>query len=60
MILAGDIGGTNTCLALFELKAGAIVSIAKATFASNNYANLEEIVGTFRQNCSLGSSSLGE
>jgi glucokinase len=48
MILAGDIGGTNTRLALFELNAGAIVSIAKATFTSNNYANLEEIVDKFR------------
>jgi glucokinase len=48
MILAGDIGGTNTRLALFELKAGAIVSIAKATFTSNNYPNLETIVGKFR------------
>ncbi len=48
MILAGDIGGTNTRLALFELEGKALTAFAEATFASREHANLEEIVNKFR------------
>ncbi len=48
MILAGDIGGTNTRLALFELNGGALAPIESATFPSGDYLNLEAIVSKFR------------
>lgn len=52
MILAGDIGGTHTRLALFEA-AGGLKSKAEKKYLSRNYASLEEIVRDF-----LGSQSV--
>ena len=46
MILAGDIGGTNTRLALYE-KARGSVRVAEGRFLSKNYPNLLSIVQTF-------------
>jgi glucokinase len=48
MILAGDIGGTNTRLALFEQQGQSLVSVVEETFPSRAHANLETIVSTFR------------
>jgi glucokinase len=48
MIFAGDIGGTNTRLALFEWREEALHSVVEETFASQDYPNLEAIVGKFR------------
>lgn len=56
MILAGDIGGTNTRLALFEPNGDALDPILvprgfaneSATFPSGDYPNLEAIVAKFR------------
>jgi glucokinase len=48
MILAGDIGGTNTRLALFEPHGGTLDPSESAIFPSGDYPNLEAIVSTFR------------
>lgn len=48
MILAGDIGGTKTNLALFEESAGGgLLKKEERTFASNDYAGLEAVVAEF-------------
>jgi glucokinase len=47
-ILAGDIGGTNTRLALFELNGNALDPIESTTFPSGDYPNLEAIIAKFR------------
>ena len=46
-ILAGDIGGTKTVLALFEISDGRPRRIREATFRSGEYASLEAIIGEF-------------
>src|ERR1043166_5310980 len=48
MILAGDIGGTKTVVALFE-EAGKdeLRLVRDATFPSKEHASLEEILATF-------------
>jgi glucokinase len=47
MILAGDIGGTNTRLALFTGEGERLHAVAEETFASREYANLETLVRRF-------------
>jgi glucokinase len=47
MLLAGDIGGTKTALAVFSAEAGSRVPHAQAEFPSASYANLEAIVRAF-------------
>lgn len=47
MLLAGDIGGTKTNLAVFTRESGWRVPIAEATFPSADYASLEEVVSGF-------------
>jgi glucokinase len=47
MLLAGDIGGTKTLLALYQPGSDARKPIAEAEFASSNYPGLEEMVGEF-------------
>ena len=47
MILAGDIGGTNTRLALFAAERGRLETAAEATYPSQNYSGLDEIVTEF-------------
>ncbi len=47
MILAGDIGGTNTRLALFAAEEGRLEAAAEATYPSRNYSSLDEIVTEF-------------
>lgn len=49
MILAGDIGGTKTNVAAFELRDGRLVAQAKASYPSRQHASLEEIVAAFLQ-----------
>jgi glucokinase len=44
MILAGDIGGTKTVLALFERSADGLRECASETFASAEHGSLEEIL----------------
>jgi len=47
MILAGDIGGTNTRLALFDVKAKRLKPIVEATFPSTGHQTLDEIIAGF-------------
>lgn len=47
MLLAGDIGGTKTELALFSPEQGAHHVLDKATFSSRAYSSLEAIVSEF-------------
>ncbi len=47
MILAGDIGGTNTRLAIFEQAGEGLKIVKKQTFPSREYVCLEEIIGKF-------------
>src|SRR5213593_1643421 len=47
MILAGDIGGTNTRLALFEIKDDRADLVVEQTFSSRAHKSLNEIVDAF-------------
>ena len=47
MILAGDVGGTNTRLAFFEQRAGKLQSIFEHIYPSHGHASLEDIVAEF-------------
>ncbi|MBL9122204.1 MAG: glucokinase [Planctomycetaceae bacterium] len=47
MILAGDIGGTKTNLAVFEIRDHSLAIVAQATFPSREHAGLEEIAKAF-------------
>jgi glucokinase len=47
MLLAGDIGGTKTVLAIFSSEAGPHAPIVEATFPSGRYGRLEAIVHEF-------------
>jgi len=47
MILAGDIGGTKTTLALFEWKTERVDAVREQTFASADYKALGEILDEF-------------
>jgi glucokinase len=46
-ILAGDIGGTKTVIALFESNSDGLESLAETTFESRAHASLEEILDQF-------------
>ncbi|MBM4121373.1 MAG: glucokinase [Nitrospira sp.] len=47
MILAGDIGGTKTNLALFDWTTERVEPVREQTFASADYKSLEEVVTEF-------------
>ncbi len=47
MILAGDIGGTKTVIALFEETAAGLRQLRDATFPSREHGSLEEILAIF-------------
>ncbi len=47
MLLAGDIGGTKTTLAVFSTANGPRRPLSEATFASDEYACLQDIVRAF-------------
>jgi glucokinase len=53
MLLAGDIGGTKTHLAVFSLDAGAYTPLAESTFRSANYVSLEAVVREFLSSIDL-------
>ncbi|QWF69842.1 glucokinase [Methylomonas paludis] len=51
MILAGDIGGTKTVLALIDTdSSGALISITEQTFASGEFAEFDDILELFLSN----------
>src|SRR5438034_480613 len=47
MILAGDIGGTKTNLALFDVRDGELKLLEQRSFKSNSYIGLEAILQEF-------------
>ncbi len=47
ILLAGDIGGTKTNLAIFSARAGLRAPLAEATFPSRDYPSLEAVVSEF-------------
>ncbi|HXT72447.1 MAG TPA: glucokinase [Candidatus Angelobacter sp.] len=47
MILAGDVGGTNTRLAFFEQRARKLQNLFEHIYPSHDYASLEDIVAEF-------------
>jgi glucokinase len=53
MLLAGDIGGTKTNLAIFSSEAGLRAPLAEATFPSADYASLEALAGEFLSQVNL-------
>ncbi len=61
MILAGDIGGTNTRLGLFTMERGPDDPIAQKKYQSQAYAGLEEIIRSFldEHQVSVNQASIG-
>lgn len=57
MILAGDIGGTHTRLALFTVEGERLTSVIEETFPSRAYSGLAEIVSQFMSAHKLSASS---
>ncbi len=53
MFVAGDIGGTKTNLAFFELHAPGTTPVYERTFASRDYATLEELINDFLASTNL-------
>ncbi len=49
MILAGDIGGTKTNLALFEAEKGKLRVVAQQQYASQKYATFSEVIEAFKK-----------
>lgn len=47
IVLAGDVGGTNTRLGIFAVSAGNCRALSERTFASRNYDGIEAILGEF-------------
>src|SRR3982751_559837 len=47
MILAGDIGGTNSRLAIFDVSGGSYRIVCSAVHPSREYSSLDEIVQKF-------------
>lgn len=61
MILAGDIGGTSTRLALFDLVGGELRVVSRERFPSRSYCGLAEIVQAFTSanQCALDAACFG-
>ncbi len=61
MLLAGDIGGTKTNLAIFPLDGEPRVPLVEATFPSGQYKSLEALVAEFlsRNNVTIERASFG-
>lgn len=61
MLLAGDIGGTKTNLAIFPLDREPRVPLVEATFPSGQYESLEALVAEFlaRNNVTIERASFG-
>lgn len=47
MILAGDVGGTKTLLALYAQQAGTLTCIKKQQYASQQFSSFAEVLRTF-------------
>lgn len=53
MLLAGDIGGTKTALAIFDPREGPYQPVVEKTYPSGRYSGLEEIITEFLLEVSL-------
>ena len=53
ILLAGDIGGTKTNLAIFSTEAGPRAPLAEATFPSTSYPSLDAVVREFLSRIAL-------
>jgi glucokinase len=53
MLLAGDIGGTKTNLAIYSSQGSPRNPLVEATFPSGKYPNLESLVGEFLEKTNL-------
>ena len=53
MLLAGDIGGTKTNLAIYSTADGPHTPLVEATFPSGKYPNLESLVCEFLEQAKL-------
>jgi len=53
MLLAGDIGGTKTNLAVYAAESGLSAPLAESTFPSRRYGSLEALIEDFRQHTHL-------
>ena len=49
LLLAGDIGGTKTLMALFSVDRGPGQPIIEKSYASGSYADLDSIIDDFLQ-----------
>ena len=60
-ILAGDIGGTKTNLALYSIENGALKLIEKQQYASGDYAQFSDVVAVFLhgRNAAVGAACFG-
>lgn len=52
MVLAGDVGGTKTAIALFEFRDGALVLEREAALPSREFPTFEDAVARFLADCS--------
>ena len=61
LLLAADVGGTKTVLALYRADGGPQHPVAKATFSSTQHASLEDVVAAFLKdrNVSIRRASFG-
>ena len=59
MILAGDIGGTNVRLALFEIEGGRLVAMDERTFRSRDFTGLERPVEEFLAGRTVAAAGFG-
>ncbi len=61
MVLAGDIGGTNTRLAFFEVESQRLHLVSEAVFPSRSYQNLQQIISEFTssQSCRAEAACFG-
>lgn len=58
MILAGDIGGTKSNLALFQQEGQKLSPVFQRRFSNKNYAHFEDLVADFRRQASVSVSDL--
>ncbi len=61
MLLAGDIGGTKTRLAIIDPEIGPRAAVAEASFPSRNYDSLEAVIRAFlaQTDATISSASFG-
>jgi len=53
MLLAGDIGGTKTNLAVYSAEAGLAAPLVESSFPSRRYGSLEALIDDFREHTNL-------